>query len=345
MKRTAKTQTGVLAGVVVIIAIIAAGLALRMLNTTPDKTTLPPEYTYNIDEYTKIDPALIAYQSVGEPIALDFESPRAIEVGDDGRIFVAGDKKIASYHPDKGLLDTYELQAEPACILETVSGVLAVGVGNKILIIEQMEKEVHSYTIPADNALITSVAIDNTNVFAADAVNKLVWRLDWHGKVIGKIGEKNPDQNIPGFVIPSPYFDILMAPDGLLRVVNPGRHVIAAFTVDGHREWDWGTASMGVEGFSGCCNPVAMAILPDGGFVTAEKGLVRVKTYNADGEFVNVVAGPEQLEWKGPIKVCDTPADCGSNSFDVAADADGRIYVLDMGHRVIRIFEKKATFQ
>ena len=28
------------------------------------------------------------------------------------------------------------------------------------------------------------------------------------GKLIGRLGEKNPDKNIPGFIIPSPYFDV-----------------------------------------------------------------------------------------------------------------------------------------
>ncbi|MHC4524382.1 MAG: hypothetical protein ACYSU8_02430, partial [Planctomycetota bacterium] len=94
-------------------------------------------------------------------------------------------------------------------------------------------------------------------------------------------------------------------------------------------------------GFSGCCNPVALAILPDGGFVTAEKGLVRVKVYDADGEFVGVVAGPDQLGWIAPLRVCKTPEECKSKGFDVAVDSAGRIYVLDTLRNVVRVFEKK----
>ena len=340
-KRTAKTQVNVLAAVVVIIAIIAAAVAVRMLDTKPDKTSLSSEYIYNIDEYTKIDPTLIQYQSVGEPIDLDFESPRAIAIGNDGKLVVAGDQKIAVFAPDGSMSFKITLKVEPTCVYLQADQTMLVGALSQVLLLDTRGAETARYTLPVDNAVLTSIATDDENIFAADAVNKLVWRLNRQGEVVGKLGVKDPDRDIPGFVIPSPYFDILMAPDGLLRVVNPGRHVIAAYTVDGHREWDWGTASMGVEGFSGCCNPVALAILPDGGFVTAEKGLVRVKTYNADGEFVNVVAGPEQLEWKGPIKVCSTPAECGSNSFDVAVDVAGRIYVLDMENRVVRIYQKK----
>ena len=69
-----------------------------------------------------------------------------------------------------------------------------------------------------------------------------------------------------------------MASDGLLRVVNPGRHRIEAYTFDGDLEFSWGKVSVGIEGFCGCCNPVNFAILSDGSFITCEKGLTRVAT-------------------------------------------------------------------
>ncbi len=341
MKKTAKIEPGLVVVVVLLAAIGVAVVGTLVFDVSPDRTSLPPEYQYDIAEYAQIDPALIRYQLASKPMTLDFEQPRGIAVGADGIIFVVGDKKVASYRPGRGMLAMCELDVEPTCVVEQMPGVLVVGAGSEVLFIEKMGMEVGRFSVPSEKAVLTSLAINEENVFAADAVNKLVWRLDKDGKVLGKIGERNPDRNIPGIIVPSPYFDILMASDGLLRVVNPGRHVIAAYTVDGHREWAWGKASMGVEGFSGCCNPVALAMLPDGGFVTAEKGLVRVKTYDADGNFTGVVAGPEQLGWTGPVKVCQTPAECRLRGFDVAISPTGRVYVLDMGNRVIRIFEKK----
>ncbi|MBM3243119.1 hypothetical protein FJZ31_43220, partial [Candidatus Poribacteria bacterium] len=50
-----------------------------------------------------------------------------------------------------------------------------------------------------------------------------------------------------------------------------------------------GYLSMDIDGFCGCCNPVNFAMLPDGRFVTCEKGLPRVKIYDADGTFSGVV--------------------------------------------------------
>ena len=86
-----------------------------------------------------------------------------------------------------------------------------------------------------------------------------------------------------------------MAPDGLLRVVNPGMHRIEAYTPDGDLESFWGRRVDGIEGFCGCCNPANIAILPDGRIVTAEKGIPRVKVYHGRGQFVAWWPGPEML--------------------------------------------------
>ena len=165
--------------------------------------------------------------------------------------------------------------------------------------------------------------------------------------VARRIGEKDENRNIPGFVIPSPYFDLAVGRDGLLRVVNPGIHRIEAYTFEGDLEFSWGEFSSGVKGFCGCCNPVNFAILPgpdfsgaDDHFVTCEKGLTRVKIYDPEGSFIGVVAGPEQLVEGGKVEICDTPAECQIGGFDVAVDASGRVLILDTIKNVVRIFSR-----
>jgi hypothetical protein len=172
----------------------------------------------------------------------------------------------------------------------------------------------------------------------------VVLRYNTAGTLLGHIGEKDPDKNIPGFVIPNPHFDLAVSREGLLRVANPGRNRIETYTLDGDLEFSWGARSVDIKGFCGCCNPVSFAILPDGGFVTAEKGLVRVKVFNSDGAFVGVVAGPAQLgKSEKLMRVCNTPEECRGGGLDVAAGADGRVYVLDVTENVIRVFQKKEA--
>ena len=336
-----KIQSGLLTGLVLAVAIGAGVVAFILFDASGTKSTLGPEYSYDIEQYAKIDPSLIVYQQTGEPIKTDFEKTSAVAVGADGRIYIAGDEKITIYTSGFSVQTEVELKGEPTCVEVETDGTMVVCVKSDVIFINPTGVEIDRWTIPADNAILTSVTMDNENVFVADAVNKLVWRLDHDGNVVGKIGQKDPDRNIPGIVIPSAYFDIASYPDGLLRVVNPGRHWIEAYTSDGDREWYWGTSGVNIKGFSGCCNPVALAVLPDGGFVTAEKGLVRVKVYDADGEFVGVVAGPDQLGWVEPLRICKTPEECKAKGFDVAVDKQGRIYVLDTLRNVVRIFEKK----
>ena len=98
-----------------------------------------------------------------------------------------------------------------------------------------------------------------------------------------------------------------------------------------------------MDGFCGCCNPVNIALLSDGSFVTCEKGLVRVKVYDSDGAFVGVVAGPELLMGGRTPKVCETPAQCQDGGFDVAVDAKDRVYVLDTLQNTVRIFNRKGA--
>ncbi len=341
IEKTGKIESSFLIGLVLVIAIAAGVAAFWLFDASPASSGLGPEYTYDIEKYAKIDPALILYRQVGEPMSLDFEKSHAIAVGVDGKIYIAGDEKVAIYSPGITPPMEIELAAEPTCIEVQTDGTIVVCSGNDIIFMDTVAVEVDRWTVPAGNAILTSIAMDNANVFIADAVNKFVWRLNRQGNVIGRIGKKDPKRNIPGIVVPSPYFDIAMATDGLLRVVNPGRHLIEAYTAEGDREWAWGKSAISIEGFSGCCNPVSLAILPDGGFVTAEKGLVRVKIYDAEGHFTGVVAGPDQLGWVDPLRVCETPEQCSLKGFDVAVDPDGRVYVLDMIRNNVRVFEKK----
>ena len=185
--------------------------------------------------------------------------------------------------------------------------------------------------------ILTSVAAAEKEVFVADAHAKVIRQFDPDGKQLGQIGRRADSRDAPAFVVPSPYFPIAMAPDGLLRVSNPGTFHVEAFTLDGHLELSWGKPGERIEGFCGCCNPAHLAVLPDGRIVTAEKGIPRVKVYSTEGTFESVVAGPESLS---PSLAAATEAreDLRLHPVDVAADSRGRILVLDPAARRVKIF-------
>ena len=184
-----------------------------------------------------------------------------------------------------------------------------------------------SWDIINDRVVITSIAIADSSVFVADAGNKIVYHFDLAGNLINEIGRKDSTQGILGFFIPSPYFDVAIGRDDELWAVNSGRHQLEAYNSDGHLISSWVKRSMTLDGFSGCCNPSHIAILPDGSFVTSEKGLVRVKILGPSGALKSVVAGPDQFEEE-------------TRGLDLAVDSQNRIIILDPKRGLIRIFEK-----
>jgi hypothetical protein len=153
----------------------------------------------------------------------------------------------------------------------------------------------------------------------------VVYHYDRSGKLLNRIGEKDPQNDIPGFVVPSPYFDLGISPSGKLWVVDPGRHTFMNFSYDGKLIEKWGKASMSVDGFCGCCNPSNFTFLYNGSFVTSEKSISRVKVFTPEGIFRYLVASQDEFKE-------------GTRGLDLAVDSIDRIFVLDPVMKKIRVF-------
>jgi sugar lactone lactonase YvrE len=155
-------------------------------------------------------------------------------------------------------------------------------------------------------------------------------KFNTKGELQNEFGGKVSEDALHGFIVPSPYFDIDITEYGDLWVVNPGLHTLENYTSEGNLREHWKASGAKTEGFSGCCNPAHYCFLPDGSFVTSEKGLVRIKVYKPSGEFSGVVAGPNKFDDK-----------IEGQAPDVAVDSQGNIYALDLDRNVLRVFEKK----
>ncbi|MHC4912802.1 MAG: NHL repeat-containing protein [Planctomycetota bacterium] len=342
-KIIAVVKSDILVGLVVAAAVIIGIIVLFRFDITGDKGSgLDKEFIYNIDNKIKINPELILYTESLGPISTGFSQSHGIATDISGAIYVAGDESIRIFDINRNLQKDIQLEGSPRCLTVGEDAKVYIGMKNYIQVYDGQTDKLTNWESVEDDSVLTSIAVLKNDVFVADAGNRIVYRYDTEGNLISHIGVKDADRNIPGFVIPSPYFDLAIAKDGLLRVVNPGRHRIEAYTFNGDFEFWWGIYSPNVEGFCGCCNPVNFVILEDESFVTVEKGLVRIKIYDADGKFVGVVAGPEQLLKAGEAKICEIPANCQKGGFDLAVDKQQRIIVLDTIRNVIRIFSKKG---
>ena len=325
-------------GVLIGVAVIVVFISLIRLDVTGDSGSgLSKNYDYEID-FT-IDPNLFLYAESAEPIKTGFTVSQAIALDSQGYIYIAGDKAVRIFAENGNLLDEIVLSGVPRSLTVADDGKIYIGVIDHIEVYNRHGKQLASWKSLGQKALLTSIAVSDNNVFVADAGNRIVYRYDTNGNLINRIGKKDEERNVPGFLIPSPYFDLVMRRDDLLRVVNPGRHHIEAYTFDGDFEFAWGKASTSIEGFCGCCNPINIAVLKDDSFVTCEKGLARIKLYGPEGAFKGVVAGPEQFD--ATVHVCTTPEQCQSGGHDVAVDAQDRVFILDMLKNVVKIFSRK----
>jgi hypothetical protein len=169
----------------------------------------------------------------------------------------------------------------------------------------------------------------------ADAGNRVVLQYDVKGELKKEIGRKDSLKRIDGFILPSPYFDVAMGPGEDLWVANTGMHLLQNFSEDGKLITSWGETSMQLEGFAGCCNPAHFTILPDGCFVTYEKGMDRVKLYNRAGIFVCVITAPTTID-ESALTVCNN----GARVHDLAVDQEGRVLVLDAKEKMICVYTK-----
>ncbi|MBD3183643.1 hypothetical protein GF312_15235 [Candidatus Poribacteria bacterium] len=299
-------------------------------------------FSYNIDKYRKTDPKLIKFNETGS-IDTGFLSVSAVTTDLKDQIYVAGDKAVRIFDSAGNLLSEFQLSDSANCMSVSEDDMIYLGIGDHVEVYNMDGKLLNTWKTAGEMSILTSVDAYGDDIFVADAGGRVVLRYDRSGKLIKRIAEPDEYNNIPGLVVPSPHVDLAVARDGLLRVVNPGNHRIEAYTFDGYLEFSWGEPSMTIEGFSGCCNPVNFAIMPNGRFVTCEQGLTRVKIYTEAGEFESVVAGVESFDMKEDMPIPDGRSESGSMVLDVAVDSIGRVLVLDPVQKSVRIFTEINT--
>ena len=337
----AKADTKVVIGVLIVVAVGLAILAVVRLDPMGRKGSgLSSDYEYDVSKYAYVDPNLILYEEALWPIDTGFAEARAIAIGPQGRAYVAGDRAIKIFDEMGNVANSIVLSSEPRALAITDDGTIFIAMKDHVEVYGADRKQIAVWKNLGAGAVLTSVALAGENVFVADAGHRIVLHYDRDGKLLKEIGAKDPKRNVPGFIVPSAHFDTAVAPDGLLRVVNPGENRVDIYTLDGGFELSWGERSLELDGFCGCCNPVSIAMLEDGSYITCEKGLVRVKLYDSQGSFVGVVASPKQLLKGREPRICDTVEECQTASFDVAVDSQGKVYVLDTIENTVRIFSK-----
>jgi len=294
-------------------------------------------FGYHVPSDGKTDPRLLAYQQI-KRFTVPRSDARRLTCGPDDQLYVAAGNYVTVLDSTGATLNEIALSSATRCVAVANDGLIYVGLRDRIEVFTSKGQRQTSWDSVAPRSWFTAIAIGQNDLFVADAGSRLILRYDRSGKLIKRIGEKDSAKNIPGFVVPSPYFDVQLAADGLLRVTNPGRHRIEAYTANGDFEFAWGTTSTAIEGFCGCCNPISVGVLKDDRCITCEKGLPRVKIYSHDGKFESVVAGPESFAADARAIDSETAA-----ALDATVNSRGRVFILDLVRNEIRVMERKSA--
>jgi hypothetical protein len=282
-------------------------------------------YKLDLDQFRKADSTTILYhETITFPV--NVESPKGIALSGK-QILVVAEKHLLRFDYAGKELSRIALPDTANCIAADTHDKIWIGMLHTVASFDQDGKLQNMWKRFDDNAVITSLAVSQKVIYVADAGNRIVYQCNSDGKILSRIGEKNELKGVPGYIIPSPYFDVAVDDNGYLWVANTGRHSLENYNSDGSMRTSWGVASVKIEGFIGCCNPAQFALMPDYSFVTAEKGIPRIKLYDQHGTLKGIVAAPDKFEkgWYAP---------------DLAVDADERILALDLDRKQVRIFEK-----
>jgi hypothetical protein len=309
----------VLLATIIIIAVVMADYR----STRPGKGPANP-FAFSVDEYRSVPPGLVSWEEVRQ-VKIDAGIPRAIAYG-RGNIYLAAGNEIQVIAGDwtRTLRKTFE--SPPTAIAVADDGRIIISFSTHLAMLDK-DGDIIEESVPlSPDSHFTSVAVYDGNIYVADATARKVRIFNPALEPTGEFAGESGVSETHGFIVPGARFSLAVNSGNELWVTNPGLHALQNYTAGGRLRSYLQNSSFGIEGFSGCCNPEYFAFLPGGGFVTSEKGLIRIKVINESGEVLSVVAPGEKFRG-------------GTRAPAVAVDDRGNVLALDFDRSIIRIFE------
>jgi hypothetical protein len=299
------------------ITILAVLIILAFIGYMIIDFVKPPESITNETKNGKITDTGDAWK-ISKEFKVTEGSLKAVTATLAGKVYLGGDSFVSCYDKELNLIWNVNTPS-PVTSLSNYGDSIFASTSEQILIMNLSGKILNEWGPFEDSCLITSVSANNKFVAFADAGNKIVFILDKGGEVKNMIGH-----NDKHFVIPSPYFDVALDSKNNLYVANTGQHRIETYTIDGVLKSQFGEAGTAPGAFCGCCAPPHFALLPEG-FVTAEKGINRIKILNKKGEFVEFVNSQNNFIKSVPLDL----ASADGITIYGAYPGDSKLYVFN----------------
>jgi len=299
----------VAAFVSVAIILIFIGYMVYDTVNTPD---ISKENTQVADSAIPVDAWKIANE-----FSVENGKLKSVSCSVSGLIYLGGDSFVSCY--DSLFNQIWNLKTDSSIIALSVYGdTIFAATSNQIILISKSGKYLNEWGPYEDNSIITSVSSNMNYVAFADAGNKTVFILDKGGEAKRMIGQSDKQ-----FVIPSPYFDVALDNENNLYTANTGLHRIETRRIDGTIISFFGEPGTAPEYFCGCCAPPHFIVVPQG-FVTAEKGINRIKILNKKGEFVEFVNSRNNFIKSVPLDL----ASSDGKTIYAANPADSKLYIF-----------------
>jgi hypothetical protein len=240
------------------------------------------------------------------------------------RVYVLGDGEVRIFEPDGKLIRSWTAPDGALCIHIDTDEQVYLGLTGRVEIYSATGAHQRGFAAGESGkpAGITAIRTWGKEILVADAAARFIRRCDHSGKQIGEIGTQN---KTGGFMLPNRSLDMAVDAKGVVIATDTGRHRVTSWAINGAPAGYFGKFGLvKPEDFVGCCNPVNLAIAPDGKVITAEKVVSRVKVFSRDGKLLGLI-GPEHFDPK-------------CIHLHLAVDSKGRILVADPVRLEIKVF-------
>ncbi len=248
---------------------------------------------------------------------------RGVAVDALGQVYAAGDSELKIFAATGELRRRWPTSKPALAVAVAGDGSVYAGQPGQIEIFDGAGRLINTWRNAELLGQVTAIGFVRDGVLAADAAGRAIRRFDRGGRLLNNIGT---DNRMQGFRIPNGVVDFAVDNEGIVHAANPGRHRVERYTPEGKLLGHFGRFD-GIDpaGFSGCCNPTNVAVAGRDTVAVTEKAGPRAKLYQTGGKLVAVIAADV--------------FDPNCKNMDIAAGADGRVYVADTVKLAVHVFE------
>jgi hypothetical protein len=244
------------------------------------------------------------------------------------KIYLLGDGEVRIFESKGDSIRSWRAPDKAQCFALDLKGHVYFGLMGRVVICDGDGVPIGGF--PAGDgdkpANLTAIKIFGQEILAADASSRYIRRYTLNGKQLGVIGVHGKNR---GFMLPNGSLDMDVDAAGLIRATDPGRHRVSSWRLDGVPTGYFGKfGQKNPQDFVGCCNPVNLAVAPDGKIVTGEKLIARVKVFDSRGMLLGLI-GPEHFDSK-------------CTHLYLAVDSKGRILVADPVNLNVKVFSASS---